>query len=163
MSFSIRHHLLAAATAVLATIGAIAATPPAKADTSIFVQGAFGYPPAPRYEPVPPIPYGVVPAYAYWQPGAWVWNGYGYVWQPGRYIQRGAVYASGYWYWDHDGRRMWQPARHGWPYYYRDRDHDDHRGRYYGRDRYDGRDRYGDRDRYDGRDRDDRRDRYDRR
>ncbi len=51
--------------------------------------------PPPRYEALPPPPGG---AYI-WQPGHWRWNGYQYVWFPGRYIPRGpyAHFVPGHW------------------------------------------------------------------
>ena len=59
---------------------------------------AQGYPPLPppRYEQIPPPPGGQFA----WQPGHWRWNGYRYVWFPGRYIPGGPHFAHfipGHW------------------------------------------------------------------
>jgi hypothetical protein len=52
--------------------------------------------PPPRIETVPPPPSA---AYV-WQPGHWHWNGFRYVWVPGRYVLRQAGWrhwVDGHW------------------------------------------------------------------
>ena len=44
--------------------------------------------PPPVVEAMPPLPPGH-PAGSYvWKPGYWLWNGFHYVWVPGRYVVR---------------------------------------------------------------------------
>lgn len=70
---------------------------------------AQGYPPIPppQYERAPPPPPGAF----IWQPGHWRWNGYRYVWFPGRYVPRGPHYGHfvpGHWSMRH-GQWVWVP------------------------------------------------------
>jgi hypothetical protein len=62
------------------------------------VASPHGPPPVPaaRYEPVPPPPGPRL----VWQPGGWHWNGAGYVWIRGHYVQHLAAYhqwVPGHW------------------------------------------------------------------
>lgn len=52
--------------------------------------------PPPRYEVMPPAP----GAHLAWQPGHWHWDGRGYVWIGGRWIERanaGVEWVPGHW------------------------------------------------------------------
>ena len=61
-------------------------------------------PPPPLYQEVIPGPPG--PRYV-WQPGHWVWNGYGYAWVRGHYI----VVQPHYHQWVHG---HWAQGPNGW-------------------------------------------------
>jgi len=78
----------------------------APADADVFVRVG---PPAPRYEPIPPVPAG--PHRWIWTPGYWRWDGARYIWAPGRYVWR----EHGNWrpgYWDHrPGGWVWVEGR----------------------------------------------------
>lgn len=56
-------------------------------------------PPAPRYEVIPPPPRHRRDI-AVWSPGHWHWNGRGWVWISGRYVdrpRREAIWVPGHW------------------------------------------------------------------
>jgi hypothetical protein len=75
-------------------VGAGALASAAYAQDVVYIPTA---PPTPRVETVPPPPPGRVET---WQPGYWQWNGAGYVWVGGRYVEtprRGAVWIPGRW------------------------------------------------------------------
>jgi len=66
-------------------------------------------PPPPLYREVVPVRPG--PRYV-WQPGHWVWNGYGYAWVRGRYIAVTPAYrrwVHGHWS-QGPGGWVWVPA-----------------------------------------------------
>ncbi len=71
----------------------------------------FPPPPAPRVEVVPPPRPGQVQTI--WQPGQWHWNGAGYVWIPGHYVER--VVGTSRWEPGHwalrRGAYVWIPGR----------------------------------------------------
>jgi hypothetical protein len=55
-------------------------------------------PPPTQVEIIPKPPVSAVPLV--WQPGHYEWNGAGYVWYPGEYVQRaghGTLWQPGYW------------------------------------------------------------------
>ncbi len=67
-------------------------------------------PPAPQAEIVPAPPPG--PVAVIWQPGHWRWNGYQYVWVPGRYVRPPrphAIWIEGHWAPRH-GVWVWVPG-----------------------------------------------------
>jgi hypothetical protein len=74
--------------AILALAGCVVAAPP----------NPYPPPPAPRVEVAPPPPRETV----VWEPGRWHWDGHGYVWIPGHYIERvvGRHWEQGRWNWD---------------------------------------------------------------
>lgn len=99
--------------ALAALTGAmLASAVPAQAQT-VIVQGA---PPPLRYEAVPVAP---GPGYV-WHHGHWYWNGYRYVWVPGRYYAGSSVvvigggygYGHGY-YHGHDYHGGYHGGDHG--------------------------------------------------
>ena len=70
------------------------------------------YPPPPvvRAETIPPPP--VSEAALIWQPGHWDWDGQGYIWSAGRWVQRaghGTEWQDGYWS-NANGPWVWVPA-----------------------------------------------------
>jgi WXXGXW repeat (2 copies) len=65
--------------------------------------------PPPRTEMVPTPPKSSVPLI--WQPGHYDWDGAGYVWAPGQWIERsghGTLWQDGYWRRE-DGTYVWVP------------------------------------------------------
>jgi hypothetical protein len=63
-------------------------------------------PTVPAHPPVPPVPAENVPApprsrtTLIWQPGHYDWDGRGYNWAPGRWVERaghGVLWQDGYW------------------------------------------------------------------
>ena len=70
------------------------------------------------HPPVPPVPAEPVPApppsrsTLIWQPGHYDWDGVGYAWVPGSWVERGghgALWQDGYWRETRDGS-VWMPA-----------------------------------------------------
>ncbi len=98
----IRHPIRAILVAATLALGladtAVAQPPPAYAPI-----------PPPRYERMPPPPPG---ARVVWEPGHWHWNGRGYVWYGGHYVNvrpQYHHYEPGRWV-DRGGRWVWMPA-----------------------------------------------------
>nr|WP_283949748.1 hypothetical protein [Limobrevibacterium gyesilva] len=63
-------------------------------------------PPTPQVEVIPAAPSQVV----VWQPGRWGWNGSGWEWVPGAYVQRpqpAALWEPGHWDASPTGGYVW--------------------------------------------------------
>jgi hypothetical protein len=80
--------------------------------TETIVDGPGGYsvvtlrPPAPRSELIPPAPNQRV----VWDPGRWSWDGRGYVWVSGHYVDRPyerSVWEPGHWN-ERNGGWVWE-------------------------------------------------------
>jgi hypothetical protein len=74
--------------AVLGVTGCVVAPPP---------PNPYPPPPAPRVEVAPPPPRETV----VWEPGRWHWDGHGYVWINGHYVERvvGRQWEAAHWAW----------------------------------------------------------------
>jgi hypothetical protein len=86
---------LALAALLLASVAGCVVAPPPQPQAVAYAPAA---PPPARYEPVPPPP--GPPEVFYWQPGRWHWDGRGWVWVSGRYVERPrryAVWEPGHW------------------------------------------------------------------
>jgi len=85
---SIKHRITAAAGIAMISLAILGATsltaPPAQAGVQV---GISVGPPPPRYEAVPAYPRAYRPGRVVWRPGFWRWDGRGYVWEPGRYVE----------------------------------------------------------------------------
>ena len=102
------------ASAVALTLSfAIEAIPAQAADVGVALEIAPGAPPPPRYEAVPPPPPGRGELVV-WTHGRWRWDGAGWGWVPGHYIERPrreARWHEGHW--DHrPGGWVWVEG--GW-------------------------------------------------
>ena len=74
------------------------------------VYNPYPQPPPVRIETIPPPPVSAVSLI--WQPGHWDWNGQGYLWQSGRWVERaghGTTWQDGYWS-NASGVWTWVPA-----------------------------------------------------
>ncbi|HEY1720209.1 MAG TPA: hypothetical protein VGG27_03110 [Magnetospirillaceae bacterium] len=75
------------------------ATAAKAAELGVTLDLAPGAPPPPRVEAVPPPPPGP-PDHVVWVHGRWRWDGHGYVWEAGHYVERprhGARWVEGHW------------------------------------------------------------------
>jgi hypothetical protein len=72
--------------------------PPAAQVEVIPPPNPYPSPPPPRVEVVPPPPRETV----VWEPGRWHWDGHGYVWVNGHYVERlvGRHWQTAQWAWD---------------------------------------------------------------
>jgi hypothetical protein len=94
--------LVVPALVALAVGGAVSA---ASAQTSTVIIAPTA-PPPPRVETIPPPPSQV----EIWHPGHWSWNGSGWDWAEGHYVQRPqptAVWEPGHWTQQSSGGYVW--------------------------------------------------------
>lgn len=74
-------------------------------------QSPYPAPPPTQVEIIPKPPVSATPLV--WQPGHYEWNGAGYVWYPGQYVQQaghGTLWQPGYWT-NTGGTWIWHPGR----------------------------------------------------
>lgn len=89
-------HLIRVCSIGFAAAGICLGAAQAQTSTVIIAPSA---PPAPRVETIPPPP-SMQTQVMTWEAGHWVWNGTGWNWQDGHYVQRpstAAVWEPGHW------------------------------------------------------------------
>ncbi len=113
MSIVSRRFLLQSGLSALALAGGVAAIAPMAHAQGIGIIIVPAEPPRTRYEYIPPPPYHRREVLV-WDPGHWHWDGRGWVWIAGHYVERPrheAIWVPGHWASYPDGWH-WTPG--GW-------------------------------------------------